>query len=217
MGDAQFPGRRADVTVVGLIGPIAAGKGVAAEEFARQGAALIRADDVSREVVAPGSPTLQAVIREFGEQYRRPDGSLDRAALGKVVFADPAARRRLERIVHPPMVEAIRRRLAALREGSAPPAMAVVEAANLFEMGARSLVDLVVLVTAPAEVRLARLISRDGLTEAEARARLRTHDDLAIEDHPADFVLSNDASPAELRAQVQRLCTQIAAQGPPQK
>ncbi len=124
--------------VIGVIGPIAAGKGLVASELARLGAAVIRADDISREVTAPGSPTLEAVLQEFGREYRRPDGSLDRGRMARLIFTDPAARRRLERIVHPPMVQAIRNRLRDLRQSSAPPPAAVVEAANLIEMGALS-------------------------------------------------------------------------------
>ena len=198
--------------VIGIIGPIAAGKGLAARQLARLGAAVICADDISREVVAPGCATLASVIREFGEEYRRPDGCLDRARMARLVFRDPSARRRLERIVHPPMVAAIRSRLAALREGPEPPVAAVIEAANLFEMGARDLVEVVVRVSAPAQLRLVRLMARDDLTESEARDRLRTHDELALNEHAADVVINNNGSPTELREQVQRLWTQVAGE-----
>ena len=200
------------MTVIGLIGPIAAGKGLVAEEFRRRGATIILADEVSRDVVAPGAPALDAVLREFGEEYRRPDGSLDRARMGELVFGDPSARARLERIVHPPMVEALRSRLRGLRESGSVP-VAVLEAANLIEMGARGLVDLVVRVDAPPEVRLERLIARDGLSAAEARARIRAQEQMDLGAHPADFVLNNDGSRTELREQVARLWTQITASG----
>ena len=198
--------------VVGVIGPIAAGKGRVAEELARLGATVIRADDISRKVVAPGSPTLAAVLREFGDAYRLSDGSLDRARMARLIFRDSSARRRLERIVHPPMVQGIERRLAALREAAAPPAMVVVEAANLVEMGGRGLVDLIARVDAPPAARLARLMARDGLSEADALARMRTQDELKLGDHAADIVLKNDGAPTELRAQVERLWTQTTGQ-----
>lgn len=203
--------------VIGLIGPIAAGKGLVADELGRLGAAVIRADDVSREVMVPGSPTLEAVLDEFGQEYRRPDGSLDRSRMARLIFTDPAARRRLERIVHPPMVRAIRDRLQGLRMSPAPPPAAVVEAANLIEMGARDLVDVLVRVTAPENIRLARLMARDGLDETQARWRMETHERMGLSEHPADIIIDNSGSVSELTEQVARLWTQLTHRNGRQK
>jgi len=205
------------VIVIGVIGPIAAGKGLVASELARLGAAVIRADDVSREVTAPGSATLEAVLQEFGQEYRRRDGGLDRGRMARLIFTEPAARLRLERIMHPPMVQAIRNRLRDLRQSSAPPPAAVVEAANLIEMGARDLVDVLVRVTAPENVRLSRLMERDNLDETQARWRMKTHQELGLDNHPADIIIDNSGSISELREQVARLWTQLTHDNSRQK
>jgi dephospho-CoA kinase len=165
------------VTVrIGLTGPIGCGKSTVAGWLGeRPGVVVIDADDVAREVVAPGEPALEAVLARFGEELRRSDGSLDRAALGRIVFADPAALRDLEAIIHP----AVRPRiLAAIAGAEAASAEAVViEAIKLVEGGLAEQCDVVWLVTcAPAEQR-ARLVDR-GSTSRDADARIAAQGDL---------------------------------------
>ena len=134
--------------VVGLIGPIAAGKSVVLDELERLGALGVRADDVSRELLAPGSELLERVIAQFGEQYRGDDGGLDRRALGKLVFADPAARERLEGVIHPAMVARMTELIEKDRARGGGPEVMVIEAANLPQMGGVGLADVIVQVTA---------------------------------------------------------------------
>lgn len=189
--------------VIGVIGPIAAGKSVVLDELSRLGAETIRADEVSRELLVSGSDFLEEVIAEFGESFRQEVGGLDRAKLGALVFADDGARRRLERIVHPAMVRRIAKRINRLREEGAD--AVAVEAANLIEMGARPLVDVTVLVTAPPEVRMRRLMERDDLSDVDARNRMQLHERLGIERHPTDYRIDSSDTEDATRRQVQRL------------
>lgn len=190
--------------VIGLIGPIAAGKSVVLEEFRRLGAATIEADHISRELLRPGSALLDKVIAEFGERFRDEAGGLKREDLAELVFADAEARRRLERLVHPAMVRRMAEEIARLREGAAPPAV-VLEAANLVQMGALALIDLTVLVTAPREVRLRRLMERDGLSSERAEKRLRLHEELGIEATETDYRIDTRGSEAETRRRTKQV------------
>ncbi|MGI5816714.1 MAG: dephospho-CoA kinase [Armatimonadota bacterium] len=189
--------------VIGVIGPIAAGKSVVLDELAGLGAETIRADEVSRELLAPGSDLLDEVIADFGNSFRGEVGGLDRAKLGALVFGDDSARRRLERIVHPAMVRRIAEKIARFREAGVR--VVAVEAANLVEMDALPLVDLTVMVTAPEDVRIERLMQRDGLSEAEAQSRLALHRRLGIENHPTDYRIDTSGGEQTTRRQAQRL------------
>jgi dephospho-CoA kinase len=155
---------------IGLTGPIGCGKSTVAGWLGeRPGVVVIDADLVAREVVEPGEPALEVVIARFGEELRRPDGSLDRAALGRVVFADPDALRDLEAIVHP----AVRKRiLAALAQAAADGAEAVVvEAIKLVEGGLAELCDEVWFVTCDPAIQRERLVGR-GSPEPDADQRI---------------------------------------------
>lgn len=191
--------------MIGLIGPVAAGKSLVLAEMARLGAVTIRADDVSRELLAPGEPLLDAVLAEFGAEYRRPEGSLDRRALGQLVFSDEEARARLEGILHPAMVARMAEMIAAARARACPPPAVVVEAANLVPMGGLELADRTVMVTADRETRVQRLMARDGSTRAEAEALVRLHEALGLEAYAADYVVSNEGDERATRAAAQRL------------
>ncbi|MGC9320356.1 MAG: dephospho-CoA kinase, partial [Armatimonadota bacterium] len=173
------------MVVVGIIGPIASGKSVVADELERLGAAVIRADEVSRELLQPGSELLAEVIEEFGDEFLTDDGSLDRPALGAAVVEDDEARRRLERIVHPAMVRRVAEVLEETRTAGGAP-VAVIEAANLVEMGALPLVDVTVMVTAPREERIRRLMLRDGMGRARAERFVNLHERMRIGEHCTD-------------------------------
>ncbi len=191
--------------VVGLIGPIAAGKSVVLDELERLGAVGIRADDVSRELLAPGSALLERVIAEFGEQYRRDDGSLDRRALAQRVFADAAARGRLEQVVHPAMVARMAELIENQRARVDGPEVMVIEAANLPQMGGVGLVDVTVQVTASAETRVRRLMARDGVSEEYAWSLVGLHEELGIGRFPADHEVSTEGDVGSTREAVERL------------
>ncbi len=154
---------------IGLTGPIGCGKSTVAGWLAEEGAAVVDADALAREVVEPGQQAFEAVVRRFGPGVVGPDGSLDRAELGRIVFADPAALADLEAIVHP----AVRPRLVeavATTERAAAPAV-VIEAIKLVEAGYARECDEVWLVDCPPAVALARLVGR-GMLPDDARQRI---------------------------------------------
>jgi dephospho-CoA kinase len=196
---------------IGLTGGIAAGKSVAAERLAARGAVLIDYDLLSREAVARGSVGLAAVVEAFGDGVLLPGGELDRPALGAVVFADAGARKRLNGIVHP-----VVRRLAAEREAAAaavdPGAVVVHDVPLLVETGRADAFHLVVLVQAPAVLRVERLVRTRGLDRAEAERRIAAQatdeERLAV----ADVVLDGSGDPDELRVQVDALWDRLAAE-----
>ncbi|MCD6351068.1 MAG: dephospho-CoA kinase [Armatimonadetes bacterium] len=198
---------------LGIVGPLASGKTVVLGMFAELGAASIAADDVSRDLLQPGSELLARVIEVFGRQYQRPDGSLDRAALGRLIFADDEARRRLEALTHPPMLEEMRRRVEEAERTGVP--LIVVEAAVLYVMGADKLVDRVVLVTADRQERLRRLMQRDGLTREEAERRLQLHERCGLDQPPADYVIDTTQGLGQTRRQVEALWRKLVDEATP--
>ncbi len=189
--------------MVGLIGPIAGGKSVILETLARCGAATIKADDISRELLVPGSRHLEAVVNAFGRQFLGPDGELKRKALGAAIFEDARARRKLNRLLHPAMVARMRERLEELEEQGR--SVAVIEAANLVEMGGLELVDRVVMVTAPREERLRRLMARDGISRSQAERVVRVHEEMGIEETEADYTMETSGKEEETRRKAELL------------
>ena len=190
---------------IGLTGGIASGKSTVARLLADRGALVIDADQLARDVVAPGTPGLAAVVARFGDGVLRPDGSLDRPALGRIVFADPRARADLEAIVHP----AVRARSAELA-AAAPAGSVVVQMIPLLvETGQQDAFDLVVVVDVEPAEQLARLRDRDQLDEDAARARVNAQADRDQRLAAADVVLPNDGTPADLERAVARLWQQL--------
>jgi dephospho-CoA kinase len=186
---------------IGLTGGIGSGKSTAARRFAELGALVIDADAVAREVVEPGTEGLAAVVAEFGEQVLDGAGRLDRPALARVVFGDEAARGRLNAILHPRI-----RAKAAARIAAAPAGTVVVQDVPLLvETGQAGSYDLVVVVEAPAELRVARLGRDRGMAPEEARARMAAQASDEQRRAVADVVMVNDGSPDDLRAKVDRL------------
>jgi dephospho-CoA kinase len=187
--------------LVGLTGGIGSGKSLVAELLAAHGATIIDADVLAREAVAPGTPGLAQVRERFGTGVLRPDGSLDRAALGRIVFGDPIARRDLEAIIHP----AVRARAAALAAAAPEGAVVVQVIPLLVETGQQGHFDQVVVVDVEPEVQLSRIVRRDGLSEAEARARLRAQASREARLAAAHVVLRNNGNRDDLAAAVDRL------------
>ncbi|MGE5532131.1 MAG: dephospho-CoA kinase [Bacteroidota bacterium] len=189
--------------VIGLVGATGAGKTQVLRIFESLGARAVAADELSREVLAPGAPSLSTVREAFGDAYFDAEGSLIRKALGNLIFTDETARRRLDAIVHPLMTDLLRQKLEQWRHANV--AVAVVESAVLEEMGALSLVDVLVRVDAPRELRAARLQARDHLTAAEAEARLQAHERLALDAPATDYAIINDNNDESLRRRVEQL------------
>jgi len=192
---------RRPVRLVGLTGGIATGKSTAAGFFAEQGAVVVDADVLARRVVAPGSPCLEEIRREFGPGVLRSDGSLDREALGAIVFRDDRARVRLNAIVHPRVAAAAEREVQAARARDTD-TIGIYDVPLLFESGMEGRFDRVVVVYAPRAEQLRRLRARDGLTAGEAEARLRSQGDIEEKARRGDDVLDNTGSREGLRQQV---------------
>ncbi|MEV8228037.1 dephospho-CoA kinase [Streptomyces sp. NPDC079167] len=192
---------------VGLTGGIGAGKSEVSRLLARYGAVLIDADRIAREVVEPGTPGLTAVVEAFGPGILAPDGSLDRPALGSIVFADPARLATLNAIVHP-LVGA---RSAELERAAGPGAVVVHDVPLLTENGLAPLYDLVVVVDAAPGTQLDRLVRLRGMTESDARARMAAQatreERLAV----ADIVIDNDGPLEDLEPQVRGVWSELTA------
>jgi dephospho-CoA kinase len=187
--------------VVGLTGGIGAGKSEVARRLAELGARVIDADRLAREVVATGTDGLAEVVAEFGPEILGPDGALDRPALGRRVFGDDAARRRLEKIIHP----RVRARTAELIAAGRPDEVVVNDVPLLVETGLAGGYDVVVVVEADPDIRVRRLVDGRGMSEAEARSRIAAQATDEQRRAVADAVLRNDGSLDELRAAVDRL------------
>lgn len=192
---------------VGLTGNVASGKSTVADAWRAAGARVIDADVLARQAVAPGSPGLAAIRRRFGDEVFDDADALDRAALRRTVFADPAARRDLEGIVHP---EVARLRADAERVARTEGARLLVhEIPLLFETGLDREMDLVVLVHSPDELRIARLVDLRGLTESEARAIMDAQLPAATKIERADIVIRNEATPEDLRRRALEVLAQL--------
>ncbi|HEV2346607.1 MAG TPA: dephospho-CoA kinase [Actinocrinis sp.] len=199
----------ARTVLVGLTGGIGSGKSTVARLLAERGALILDADVAAREVVAPGTDGLAAVLADFGDAVLAPDGSLDRAALAAVVFTDPDRRTALNAIVHPRVRAWMAERAVAAPEGS----VVVQDVPLLVESGLASLFELVVVVDAADAVRVARLVRDRGMTEQEASARIAAQAPREQRLAAADVVLNNDGTPDELADQVAALWNRIEALG----
>ncbi len=183
--------------VIGLTGNIACGKSLVLRTLAELGAETIDADQVAREVMSRQSAVLAEVARAFGPEILNPDGSLDRRALARIVFSDPQQLARLEAIVHPPVVELIRQRVA---ESRSP--VVVIDAIKLFEASLASDCDEVWVVTCTPEQQLARLMARDRVSVEEALLRIRAQPPQEEKVRRADRVIDNSGTIEETLAQV---------------
>ena len=189
--------------VIGLTGPTGAGKGAVASIFARYGIPVINADRVYHELIAPPSSCLQELAEVFGKQILLADGSLDRRALGGIVFSDPAAREKLNSITHRYVMEEVQGQMERFRREGVR--VAVFDAPQLFEAGAHNACGAVVSVLADRGLRLERIIARDGLTaEAAMRRILAQKSDEFFKTH-SDYIVENNGSLESLAPQVHRI------------
>lgn len=194
--------------ILGITGGIATGKSSVARMFQRLGAILVSADDLAREVVLPGAPALSKLVDRFGPGILLPDGQLDRKALGELIFADDQARAALNRIMHPAIAERAEERLRALAGG---PSLVVYEAPLLFEAHAEGRVDAVLVVITDEGQQVNRLMLRDGLSEAAARARIAAQMPQAEKVSRADYVIDNSGSLPQTQERVRALFDRLKA------
>ena len=195
--------------LVGLTGGIASGKSTVGKMLRDAGIEVIDADVLARDAVAPGSAGLAAIHERFGDAVLSSDGSLNRPILGALVFVDDGARRDLNAIVHPEVARLAAERLSALREAGVD--VAVYEVPLLFENGLDAVMDTTILVACPDDVQLARIMARDGLNEAQAKARVAAQMPLAQKRQRAAFVIENDGDLDQLRRRLRE--TWLAATG----
>lgn len=185
---------------IGLTGGIASGKSTVAARFRELGVTVVDADALAREVVAKGTDGLAEIVKTFGADVLDADGALDRKKLGAIVFDDADARQQLERITHPRIAALSMQRMAAIAASGAP--YGLYEAALLVEKGTHRTMNGLVVVAVSPDVQLARVMSRDGLDEAGARARLAAQMPLEEKLAAATWTIWNDADLDTLRARV---------------
>lgn len=197
--------------VIGLTGGIAAGKSLVADRLAALGATIIDADQLAREAVAPGTDGLAAIAERFGREVVRPDGSLDRPALGARVFGDEAALRDLNAIVHPEVGRLYHERLAEI-EASDPDAIVVYDVPLLVEARSHSEFALVVVVDAPASVREERLVTLRGMDRSAARKRIASQASDEQRRALADVVIDAGGTVEHTLEQVDSLWERLVAE-----
>ena len=194
------PGR---TRVVGLTGGIASGKSSVSRMLAGLGARVVDADLIARRIVEPGRPAFRAIVRSFGPTVVSPEGTLDRKALGQLVFADEGKRRLLNRITHGRINRAARAEIRGAVAAGAP--LVVYDAALIVENRWQKRLDGLIVVSVPERVQLDRLMKRDGLDREAALQRIRSQLPLSARLAAADYVIDNSGSLEQTRSQVQKL------------
>lgn len=186
---------------IGLTGGIACGKSIVAAMLADRGAQIIDADLISREVVEPGSLGLEQVLRHFGPDILRPDGSLDRSKLGERIFANPKERAALNEILHPLIIAEIQRRMQ-LAAAENPDKLVVADVPLLYESGMEELFEEVMVVYAPPPLQTERLMKRNGLTREEAERRIASQMPIEQKAKRADILIRNDGTLEQTKLQL---------------
>ena len=189
--------------VLGVTGGVATGKSFVSEVFAELGAVVVSADELARDVVAPGGPVLAKLVETFGENILTAAGTLDRKALASKVFQNRQARETLNALTHPAIAARSDRRLAHLRTTSA--ALIVYEAPLLFEAAAEGRVDAVLAIFVAPEIQLARLCRREGINRKAAEERISAHWPQHAKLAAADYVIDNSGLADETRKRVEAL------------
>jgi len=194
---------------VGLTGGVASGKSTVAAILTELGAVVVDADQLAREVVEPGTPGLAAVVQEFGDTVLTEDGTLDRPALGAVVFADQDARRRLESILHP----LIRARAGEIEAAAEPDAVVVHDIPLLVETGQAGQFDAVLVVDVPVDIQVERLLRDRGWSRADAEARVAAQADREERRAAATYVIENTGTREDLHDRVTEVFTALVSTG----
>jgi dephospho-CoA kinase len=193
--------------ILGLTGGIGSGKTVVGEMFARLGAEIIDADQLAREVVEPGQPALEEIVQRFGSDILQPDGRLDRARLGGIVFADASARAALNAITHPRIRQRMEDAIAARKDRAG---VLVLVIPLLYESARSSLVEEVIVVWVDPQTQFRRLVERGGLTAEQARQRIEAQMPLDEKRAHADDVIDNRGSLADTQRQVEAIYRRYA-------
>jgi dephospho-CoA kinase len=185
--------------IIGLTGSIASGKSTVSKMLAELGFPIVDADVVARLVVEPGTETLNRIEKIFGSEVILPDGTLNRAKLGEIIFNDPASRQQLNDVIHPAIrKELLRQRDAFLAEGHET---VVLDIPLLFESKLLNFAEKILVVSVSETIQLNRLMERNGLTEQEARARIASQLPMSVKEAGADAVIFNNGSLVETKRQ----------------
>ena len=195
---------------VGLTGSIAVGKSFVLQILAELGCHVIDADEIAREVVAPGARGLKLVTEAFGSEVLRADGELDRPKLGSIVFSDADKRSQLNSILHPLIIAAQDERIREI-EANDPNAIVVIDAALMIESGGYKRLDKLIVVYCDPETQLQRLMARDGVSLKAAQARINAQMPQQEKKKYADFLIDTSGGFAETRAQVVEVFEQLRA------
>lgn len=187
--------------IMGLTGGIASGKSTVSAMFVDKGARLVDADVIAREVMLPGHPVLAAAVQQFGEDILLPDGTLNRARLGEIVFNDSEARQKLNDLTHPAIRREIKNRMYALEQED-PQRLTLVDIPLLYESELDNLFEEITVVYVPRELQLARLMERNGLTLQQAEGRLQAQMDIELKRSRANYVIDNSHDLAYAKQQV---------------
>ena len=194
--------------LVGLTGGIATGKSTVAKMFKQCGAVVIDADELARDVVTPGKPAWREIVNTFGKTALDPDRTINRRALGAIVFRNHSKLRRLEQIIHP-RVEREQARLTRQAARKDPNAVVIYDVPLLFEAGVDKRVDTIIVVTADSETQIARLEKRNGLSRTEAIRRIRSQIRLAEKVRRADYSLDGTMRRGPLAKAVSHIFKQL--------
>jgi dephospho-CoA kinase len=198
----------AAMILVGLTGGVATGKSTVAKMFRRCGAVVIDADQLARDVVQPGKPAWRDIVQTFGTGILNPDRTINRPALGSLIFSFPRKRRQLERIIHP-RVAREQQRLTRQAAKIDPDTVVIYDVPLLFEAGIDKRVDKIVVVTADRDTQIARLSTRNGLSRSEALRRIRSQMPMNRKRRLADFVLDGTKDTGHLTQDVAKICKDL--------
>ena len=196
---------------LGITGRSGCGKSTVTAVFSARGVPLADADQISRDILLPGSPLLPALAAQFGADILRPDGTLDRRLLADRAFATPEGKAALDRLTHPEIVARIRAAKQAAQAAGAP--LFVLDGAVIVGTAAQAECDRLCVVTAPLESSVARIVARDGIAPEMARRRLNAQTPEQTLTRHADYILRNDTDLARLQAAAADLCAELLAEG----
>jgi dephospho-CoA kinase len=194
--------------VVGLTGGIGSGKSAVTEMFRQEGAEVIDFDYLARLVVEPGTPAWKDIVGYFGRRVLSSDKTLNRSALAEIVFSDEESRKALEGFTHPRIFEKRDALLKGIKE-KAPFSVVVIDFPLLFELGLRNGLDEVILVYVPRDVQIERVANRDKLSREAVEKRLKAQMPIEEKRSLSDYVIDNQGSPTETRAQVKKIMIKL--------
>lgn len=194
--------------LVGLTGSIATGKSTVSEMFRRKGAEIIDADHIAREVVEPGTEGLARIVREFGPGMLDEEGKLNRERLGARIFQNPAEREKLNRLLHPLIVDCMRAKTEKIKKEKDPDLL-IWDVPLLIEGNLTQWVEAVILVYTPKEIQLERLMKRNALSKEEAEKRILAQMDIEEKKKYADYMIDNRGTLSETERQVDQLWKQL--------